>query len=110
MSSIRALAGSFRINSVGDLAASTVENSGDALSPVKTMTLRALSSETVSRERNKKRGLRESQCLGALFLCGSEISVLLKGDICARLPCLLTSNSDWELARDAPLIIRWQKQ
>lgn len=58
----------------------------------------------------KSVGWENLSVLELLFLCGSEISVLLKGDICARLPCLQTSNSDWELAPDALPIIRQQKQ
>lgn len=86
-----------------------VETSENALSSVKTTTSHTLSAQTVGKE-NEKRGLRESRCFGALFLCGSEISVLLKGDICARLPGLLTSSSDWELAPDTLAILRRQKR
>lgn len=68
-----------------------------------------LSVKTVEKEM-KSVGWENLSVLELLFLCGSEISVLLKGDICARLPCLLTSNSDWELAPDALPIIRQQKQ
>lgn len=58
----------------------------------------------------KRVGWENLSALELFFLCGSEISVLLKGDARAKLPCLLTSNSDWELAPDALPIIRQQTQ